>query len=530
MQEEGQQSIERAFSLSQKYDRKGKKWQQLTNKVTRCIAKDMLPISIVEKPGFKQMLESFDPRYQLPSRKHFSKTAIPALFNSTQSALASTLQEVKHFSSTTDLWSSVCMQPYLSYTVHYITKDWKLQSKCLQTLFMPEDHNGEKLAESLKSVLESWGLQESKQVCLTTDNGSNLVRASHLLNWLHIPCFGHNLYLAITNAIKDDSRVSRAIGVTRKLITSFSHSWKKKRDLTKIQADLGIPHHSLIIDCQTRWGSLQKMISRVLEQEKALRQVLSIDRKTAHLVPTWQDLEVLESINKALAPLADFTDILSGEKYVTFSALVPLLKHVTDDILCEDEDDTTLTVDIKQQIITYLQNKYDNAELKELLYTASFLDPRFKTEYIPNDNIPAIKEKISRRVCGMPLTVIPALILSLLLLRQVHLLLKKTLGSILKKSREVQQPKTPQEKLKVELDLYLSAAVLDSESNPLDWWAVEHRNYPILAQLAMKYLCICASSAASERLFSASGNIVTPKRSSLKPDKVNMLVFLAKNL
>ena len=93
---------------------------------------------------------------------------------------------------------------------------------------MPADHNGENLAESLRSVLESWGLQESKQVCLTTDNGSNLVRASHLLNWLHIPSFGHNLHLAITNAIKDDSHISRVIGVTRKLITSFSHSWKKK--------------------------------------------------------------------------------------------------------------------------------------------------------------------------------------------------------------------------------------------------------------------------------------------------------------
>ena len=82
-------------------------------------------------------------------------------------------------------------------------------------------------------------------------------------------------------------------------------------------------------------------------------QVLSVDRKTAHLVPTWQNLEVLESINKALAPLADFMDILSGEKYVTFSALVPFLKHITDDILCEDEEDTTLTADIKQQIKTH---------------------------------------------------------------------------------------------------------------------------------------------------------------------------------
>ena len=247
-----QQTIEHTFGLSHKYDRKGKKWQQLTNKVTRCIAKDMIPISIVEKPGFKQMLESFDPRYQLPSRKHFSKIAIPALFNSTQSALTSTLQEVEFFSSTTDLWSSMCMQPYLSYTVHYINKNWKLESKCLQTMFMPADHNGENLAESLRGVLEGWGLQETKQVCITTNNGSNLVRASHLLNRSHVPCFGHNLHLAITNAIKDNSRISRAIGVTRKLITSFSHSGKKKRDLTKAQTDLGIPHHSLIIDCQTR--------------------------------------------------------------------------------------------------------------------------------------------------------------------------------------------------------------------------------------------------------------------------------------
>ena len=60
------------------------------------------------------------------------------------------------------------------------------------------------------------------------------------------------------------------------------------------------------------------MIARVLEQETALRQVLSADRKTAHLVPTWQDLEVLEDIDKALSPLADFTAIFSGENMSPF--------------------------------------------------------------------------------------------------------------------------------------------------------------------------------------------------------------------
>ena len=74
---------------------------------------------------------------------------------------------------------------------------------------------------------------------------------------------------------------------------------------------------------------MQAMVARVLEQEPAIRQVLSSDRKTAHLIPTWQDMNVLESLNKALSPLADLTDIISGEDYVTISTLKPLMHHIT---------------------------------------------------------------------------------------------------------------------------------------------------------------------------------------------------------
>jgi len=58
-----------------------------------------------------------------------------------------------------------------------------------------------------------------------------------------------------------------------------------------------------------------------------------------------------------------------------------------DDVLCKDEEDTTLTADIKQQIITYLDDKYEDTDIKKLLYTSSFLDPTFKTEYITSGNI-----------------------------------------------------------------------------------------------------------------------------------------------
>ena len=76
-----------------------------------------------------------------------------------------------------DLWSSSASQPYLSYTVYFINDDWKLCSKCLKTAFCPEDHTGENLAEFLQDVLMAWGLDTTKQVCLMTDCGSNIVHA-----------------------------------------------------------------------------------------------------------------------------------------------------------------------------------------------------------------------------------------------------------------------------------------------------------------------------------------------------------------
>ena len=42
----------------------------------------------------------------------------------------------------------------------------------------------------------------------------------------------------------------------------------------------------LPVGLPTRWGSMSKMVSRILEQKEPIRLVLSSDRITSHLVPT----------------------------------------------------------------------------------------------------------------------------------------------------------------------------------------------------------------------------------------------------
>lgn len=51
----------------------------------------------------------------------------------------------------------------------------------------------------------------------------------------------------------------------------------------------------------------------------------SSDKKTGLLGLTWQDLEVLESVDKALNCLVEFTDALLGEDNITVSYVKPML-------------------------------------------------------------------------------------------------------------------------------------------------------------------------------------------------------------
>ena len=53
----------------------------------------MMPIYSVDKPGFRRMLEWFDPKYALLTHKYFSKVAIPSVYARTRDTVTSVLSE-----------------------------------------------------------------------------------------------------------------------------------------------------------------------------------------------------------------------------------------------------------------------------------------------------------------------------------------------------------------------------------------------------------------------------------------------------
>nr|XP_023648652.1 uncharacterized protein LOC111834018 [Paramormyrops kingsleyae] len=194
-----------------------------------------------------------------------------------------------------------------------------------------------------------------------------------------------------------DPRIDRTVGLCKKLVSSFSYSWKRKREFLAAQKEMKLPEHSLKTECPTRWGSRQAMIL-----------VLSSDKKSRHLIPTWQDMDVLEAINKSLHPLVNFTDALSGEKYVSVSFVKPFVLRLFNALILKvKDDDTDLSRAIKSKILEYLNEKYSDSDIQALLDMASTVDPRFKMRYTAEDNKTTIQSRLKAEMQTLAMMVPP---------------------------------------------------------------------------------------------------------------------------
>jgi len=60
----------------------------------------------------------------------------------------------------------------------------------------------------------------------------------------------------------------------------------------------------------------------------------------------------------------------------------------------------------------------------------------------------------------------------------------------------------------------------------LTWWKFNERKYKLLSKLAARVLCIPATSAPSERVFSTAGLTIAKDRARLASDTANELIFL----
>ena len=81
---------------------------------------------------------------------YFSQTVLPSLYSTTKQRETDELKQVKFFSATTDIWSSVGLTPYMSYTLHCIAV---IGLSRIDAFFPRQHHTGENNFEADEKCL-----------------------------------------------------------------------------------------------------------------------------------------------------------------------------------------------------------------------------------------------------------------------------------------------------------------------------------------------------------------------------------------
>ncbi|KAM3873612.1 E3 SUMO-protein ligase ZBED1-like [Diretmus argenteus] len=534
----------------------------------------MRPYSVVENEGFRNMIYQAEPRYAIPSRKTITETTIPDLYKESVSEVKVSLRGAKRIALTCDGWTSRATESYVTVTSHHITDDWGLCSHVLQTRAMYESHTGKNLSDLLNDVTTEWGIN-ANDTALVTDNASNMIVCAELSGFLHIKCFAHTLNLAAQRALKLPD-VARLLGRIRRVSTFFHKSTKAHHIFREKQKQLKLPAHLLETDCPTRWNSAYEMVLRFLEQQQAITAALLSNeiRQTEKEISTLSgsDLTNAEMLVKALKPVAVATKVMSDEHNPTVSVIAPLQAQLLQ-ATQEHLGDSPFVKHIKGAIHQDLEKRYTSEREKNTLNLAAALDPRFKLlPFLSEDEKQEVFAKMVTEAASMNVHQEGVVVRSEPDSEQEELsaaaalssswseLTRSSTGASDQENEEPQGPppakrrvtcaldelfgdmygmqddepsepqKSPFDCAEEEVKSYRAAAPLNLKQKPLIWWEKHHCEYPLLAELTKRYLCIPGSSVPSERVFSTAGDIVTAQRSCLTSEHVDQLVFLHKNL
>lgn len=289
------------------------------------------------------------------------------------------------------------------------------------------------------------------------------------------------------------------------------------------------------------------MITSVCEQQLPISSVLLHRRDLLHLEISSQEWRILEDIVELLQPFKIATQHLSGEKYPTISAVGPLLSEIKKRIAI-DNNDSNPVKEFKRALGDDINNRYQHPDIKMLFNKASFLDPRFKSlTHLCTLQKEEVHEVILQEVIDLarkptptnsqlptPTVIEPEDDGASTNLEPKQKKKKNALVDILGDSfNEDYEPDSSsivEDVMKSEVLRYKSEPTISLDLNPLEWWSGRECVFHNLCKVAIKYMCITATSVPSEQLFSAAGNIVSSKRASLLPENVDKLVFLHSNL
>jgi len=326
--------------------------------LAKLVAIDGLSIHSIVKSSF--IRESFLRQgYSLPkNNKSIMKFIVEFYYEKKQEMVEyfqTLIKENRKFSLTLDEWSSKRNRRYLNVNIH--ESDGQPYNLGLVRIY--GSCPAEKTMELVENKLNEFHLNFSHIIGCTTDGAAVMVKFGHLAPIYHQLCYNHGVHLAVMDVLckkssefipmkninedfndceSDDSNISESddenvdivrisadqqpvqlcdnykclLGKVRKIVKLFKVSPLKNNILQKyVKDEYGEgKEFSALLDCRTRWNSIQVMLERFLKIKNSIKKAL-IDLKLEHLFIEEDDVKNIETLSNTLKPITMAVNELS---------------------------------------------------------------------------------------------------------------------------------------------------------------------------------------------------------------------------
>ncbi|XP_023765160.2 zinc finger BED domain-containing protein RICESLEEPER 2-like [Lactuca sativa] len=521
--------------------------------VTHAMVRHDLPFSFVEYEGVRNFCKYLEPEASLVCR-NTAKSDIQKLYTTQQKRLRDeSLRCPSRICLTSDAWTSIVTDGYLSLTAHYVDSSWVLQKRILNFSHFPPPHTGVAIAEKLGELIKSWGI-EKKLFSITLDNAASndvcvelLKNQFRLMNSLvydgklfHLRCCAHILNLIVQDGLK---QIDVAVEKVRDSVKYIKGSTLRKDRFIQICSQNLLDYKkALVQDVPTRWNSTYKMLSCALYYRLAFSH-LSLSDSNFQTCPSSDEWDRVEKMCSFLKVFHDATLQFSGSLYPTSNLYFPQIFgiHLK---LVETKDSPN---EYMKKIATQMWSKFSKywADINLLLAIAVVFDPRYKFSFVEFSY-----KKLYCEGSSQLKRVEEALFA--LFDEYMQASQESSVGnvgggsgsgdfnsrqasvgnvgggsnhSILEEFDEYDNDDMDSTK-KRQLQVYLlePRTKRTSSINILEFWQSQQYRYPELAKLAMDILCVPVSTVASESAFSLGGRVLNEYRSSMKPDIVEAII------
>ena len=526
------------------------------------VIEDMQSFSVVEQPAFVRLIHSLQPTKKVINRKA-AVVAVEKRFENMMSKLVTELEAVKYLCTTADIWTAH-NRGFFGTTVHWIEASTLCRRSAeLGCSRFRGRHTYDAIASTLEQVHVKFGIA-GKVVVTITDNGSNFLKAFRLFGTSpadteasvqdeadsgesgegdnsendveftdmqavmdisntsaeleyslppHRSCASHTLNLVATHdakmATEDQSYKKLYYSTMAKCSALWNKVTRSVQAAEIVHDELGM---SLIVPNETRWNSQYDAVDKIrtiaTTSESKLRAVFE---KLSMAAFRPNELTFVSEFCAVMKPVATALDILQADKNCYVGFLLPTLISVRSK-LQNVQGGVKFTVPLVRAVLRGIEKRFGHCFDDNELVLAACTLPQFRLRWCGDD-------ETRERARGL---------LKRELSRAAHsCVTDDTLTQQDEQSDDADEEffsfdnSTPtQHSVDQELELYLS-----DDSKHLDCL----QKFPLVKELFLKFNTGLPSSAPVERLFSAGGQIMTPRRSRLNDEHFEMLLLLKSN-